>query len=66
MPTEKMSRRHFLQVSAATTAGVIATVGLPALKPAVSSAEALRQEKVPVTFMVPGSQQEDADFVPVF
>ena len=66
MSTEKMSRRRFLQISAATSASLVASVSLPALKPSAAAAEALRQEKVPVTFMVPGSQQEDADFAPVF
>ncbi len=64
MSTQKMSRRRFLQLSAATSAGAIASVTLPALKPA--SAKSLLQERVTVTFMVPGGQQEDADFAPVF
>jgi multiple sugar transport system substrate-binding protein len=64
MSEKNLSRRDFLKIAAAgSTAGLVAGA-VPAL--AESSASPPQQDRVTVTFMVPGSQQEDADFAPVF
>lgn len=67
MQSHSLSRRHFLQLSAVTAAGLLAACApIPAAQPGGEAAPGAGQEKVTVTFMVPGSAQEDADFAPVF
>ena len=67
MQRQPFSRRHFLQLSAVTAAGLMAACApVPAAQPCGEAGPSAPQEKVAVTFMVPGSAQEDADFAPVF
>ncbi len=68
MQNHPLTRRRFLQLSAVTTAGFLAAcTSVPAAQPGSGEAgPGTTQEKVTVTFMVPGSAQEDADFAPVF
>ncbi len=68
MQLNSLNRRHFLQLSAVTAAGLLAACApVPASQPSGDeAAPASGQERVTVTFMVPGSTQEDADFAPVF
>lgn len=68
MQHHPLSRRRFLQFTAFTSAGLLAAcVAVPAAQPGGEEAgTSASQERVTVTFMVPGSAQEDADFAPVF
>ncbi len=64
MTSRAFTRRNFLQV----TGLGMAACALAACAPVVPEAggDAVAMEPVTVTFMVPGSTNEDADFAPVF
>ncbi len=64
MSERKLSRRDFLRIAAAGSAAGVVAAALPVV--ADQNAAPPAQDRVTVTFMVPGSQQEDADFAPVF
>ncbi len=65
MTCRPISRRHFLHwTGMGLAAGVLAACA-PVAAPATDDAAA-GAEPVTVTFMVPGSTNEDADFAPVF
>lgn len=74
MEKKPISRRSFLRSATVAAIGGIAAACAPAAtqppqQPAATEAVAEQpaaKERVKVTFMVPGSQQEDADFAPVF
>jgi multiple sugar transport system substrate-binding protein len=69
MQHKKLSRRLFLQLSAVTTIGALAAcapISVPQGESGNQDAGGPAAEQVTVSFMVPGSTNEDADFKPVF
>ena len=72
MDTNKLSRRSFLRMATITTVGALAAACQPTSGPEAQPTEEKAEqkppaaEKVSVSFMVPGSENEDADFAPVF
>lgn len=65
MTRRSISRRNFLQWTGVGLATGVLAACAPMPVPAASD-EAAMAEPVTVTFMVPGSTNEDADFAPVF
>ncbi|MCY3658327.1 MAG: extracellular solute-binding protein, partial [Caldilineaceae bacterium] len=64
MSKGKFTRRTFLQMTGLGVSTGLLAACVPVAAP--SAEEAAMPEPVTVTFMVPGSTNEDADFAPVF